>query len=65
MPNTAKPATAAQVRKHYRSQGYEVHIDQDGHIEFRKNNAAWLDGRLVSEYDIISGFGPVPVVILR
>lgn len=49
---TATKATAAQVRKHYKDQGYEVVIQKDGYVSFRfpASDALWKDGRYVSEY---------------
>jgi len=47
-------ATAAQVRKHYIDQGYEVRISEDGHVEFR-HDGAWMEGRYVSEYRVVDG----------
>jgi len=48
-------ATAAQVRKHYKDQGYDVKISNDGHLDYRKDGGAWLEGRWVSEYRVVDG----------
>lgn len=48
-------ATAAQVRKHYEDQDYEVRISDDGHVEYRREGGEWLEGRWVSEYWFIDG----------
>lgn len=53
---TNQTAAAAQVRKHYKDQGYEVRISREGRVEFRREgDSMWLDGRWVSEYRIIYG----------
>lgn len=44
-------ATADQVLKHYRDQGYQVRIDADGRVEYRLDGD-WLEGRWVSEYRV-------------
>ncbi len=53
-------ATLEQVRDHYERQGYEVAFrgDQgaaDRHIEFRKDDGEWHEGRWLSEYRVIDG----------
>lgn len=50
-------ATEKQIRDHYRAQGYEVHIQKDGHVSFRypAADALWKEGRYVSEYVIVNG----------
>ena len=48
-------ATAAQVRKNHKNQGYDVKISNDGHVEYRKDGGAWLEGRWVSEYRVVDG----------
>lgn len=48
-------ATAAQVRKHYKDQGYAVKISLEGRVEYRKDGGAWLEGRWVSEYRVVDG----------
>ena len=42
-------------RSHYAEQGYQTRISRDGHITIRKDDGPWLEGRYVSEYEIISG----------
>lgn len=47
----SRPATTEEVRRLYKSNGNEVRISRDGHVEFRREGeAAWLEGRWVSEY---------------
>jgi hypothetical protein len=53
------PATPAQIRKHFKESGFEIHISRDGHIKFRRNRdvfpgapTAWLHGTWVSEYHV-------------
>lgn len=50
-------ATAKQVREHYKSKGYQVSIQKDGHVSYRVplEDALWKEGRYVSEYRIIDG----------
>lgn len=43
-------ATAKQVREHYKAQGYQVRIDDDGHVFYRKIGKEWQEGRWVVEY---------------
>jgi hypothetical protein len=43
------------IRSHYAEQGYEVRIGRDGHVTYRKGDGPWLEGRYISEYEIISG----------
>lgn len=57
MTNTT--ATAAQVRKHFKDEGYEVRIGRDGHVTYRPDPdrfpgsaSAWLEGRWIEEYRI-------------
>lgn len=45
-------ATVDQVRKHYADQGYQVKIDDEGHVYFRKTGHEWQEGRWVSEYRV-------------
>ena len=45
-----RKATEAEVKAHYEDQGFEVRIDGEGHVEFRKDDGDWLEGRWVSEY---------------
>lgn len=45
-----RKATKAEIIAHYQNDGYEVRVDDDGHIEFRKDDGEWLEGRWVSEY---------------
>ena len=53
---SSKKATAAEVRSHYKAQGYEVRISRDdGRVIYRKPGEAWLEGRYVEEYRIIDG----------
>lgn len=53
-PNRSKSRpTPEQVRSHYKIQGYEVRIAKDGHVTYRKDGGAWLEGRWVSEYRLI------------
>lgn len=47
-------ATAAQVREHYKAQGYEVRIAKDGRVTFRKDGT-WREGRWVCEYRVDNG----------
>ena len=48
---TERPATEQEVRKHYEADGYEVRIDDEGHVEYRRDSDdEWLEGRWVSEY---------------
>lgn len=47
-----KKATADQVKAHYQAQGADVRVDDQGHVEFRKNGGEWLEGRWVSEYRV-------------
>lgn len=48
-------ATAEQVRDHYEAQGYQVQIDEEGHVNFRKRGQEWREGRWVSEYQVVDG----------
>ena len=48
-------ATTAQVRLHYKNQGYEVKINKVGHVMFRRDGGPWLDGRWVQEYRVTGG----------
>jgi hypothetical protein len=54
-------ATANQVRKSYKDQGYDVRIrDDNGHVEIREdfgsgNYGEWLEGRYIDEYRVIDG----------
>lgn len=55
-------ATAAQVRAHYKAEGYEVRIGRDGRVRYRPDPdyhpgcaSEWLEGRFVSEYRIVDG----------
>lgn len=52
---TTQRATTEQVRKHYEDQGYEVRIDDAGHVEFRDSDGEWLEGRWISEYRVFEG----------
>ena len=52
---TNQIATVAQVRKHYKDQGYGAKISNDGHVEYRKDGGSWLEGRWVSEYRVVDG----------
>ena len=53
---TNHPATAAEIRAHYKSLGDAVRIRRDGRVEFRRNgDGPWLDGRWVSEYRVDDG----------
>lgn len=54
---TIRPATIAEVRKHYRDIYNYCRISRDGHVEFRPEpgwhpgaSPAWLEGRWISEY---------------
>lgn len=48
-------ATATQIRNHYKAQNFEVRISRDGHVTFRRDGGAWLEGRYVGEYVVING----------
>jgi hypothetical protein len=48
-------ATAKQIRKYYTDQGYQVRIDAEDHIFFRRTGREWQEGRWVSEYRVIDG----------
>jgi hypothetical protein len=50
-------ATEAEVRKHYEDQDYEVRIVDDGHVEYRKDDGEWLEGRFLEEYWIDPEYG--------
>jgi hypothetical protein len=48
--------TAADVRNHYKDQGYEVRIDRHGHVAYRRpGEKIWLEGRWVREYRFTDG----------
>ena len=60
---TTAPATAAQVRKHFKDQGHEVRISRDGRVTHRPDpdfhplrygarSYDWLEGRWLSEYRV-------------
>lgn len=50
-PNRSKTANMrALVRKHYKDQGCDVRISQDGRVTFRHQGGDWLEGRWISEY---------------
>jgi hypothetical protein len=51
----SQKATKEQVRAWFKAQGYEVCIDRDDSIVFRKPGESWREGRWVSEYRIIDG----------
>jgi hypothetical protein len=48
-------ATAVEIRQHYESLGYQVRISTDGHIEFRRDDGAWREAGLVSDYRLYQG----------
>jgi hypothetical protein len=43
------------VRKHYEDQGYEVRIDEGGHVEFRTGDKPWRDGYWLTDYRVFDG----------
>jgi len=45
----------ALVRKHYEDQGYEVTIDESGHVEFRTGDESWHEGHWFTDYRVFDG----------
>jgi hypothetical protein len=53
-----RPATADEVRQHYRVLGHECRISDDGRVEYRRHGEGpWLDGRWLSEYRVTDEIG--------
>jgi hypothetical protein len=49
-----RPATAAEVRSHYKSNGDTVRISRAGRVTFRSDGEGiWLEGRWVEEYQVM------------
>lgn len=48
-----RTATAKEVRKHYKDDGYDVRISRDGHVTYRDpDRNIWCEGRWVEEYRV-------------